>query len=178
MGWGVSLTPWPPLPLGKTRYPLYRRLGGPQVRSGRAKNHVPTGTRSQTVKPVVSRYTDWTTWPTIVIVWFNKYSVAKSKRRVLCDTVAGCDVGKDQFPMPLQNRINWKKANKLWKLCHTNGSKIDFKYMKSVSYIRWFRLVLPGIYVKINQFQPHLVFNAPVLSIEELSIYWPNNERR
>jgi len=28
---------------GKTRYPLYRRLGGLQVRSGGAENLVPTG---------------------------------------------------------------------------------------------------------------------------------------
>jgi hypothetical protein len=30
----VSITPRPPLPPGKTRYPLYRRLGGPRSRSG------------------------------------------------------------------------------------------------------------------------------------------------
>ena len=30
------------LPPGKTRYPFYRRLGGPQGRSGRAENLVPT----------------------------------------------------------------------------------------------------------------------------------------
>ena len=29
------------LPLGKTRYPLYRRLGGPQDRSGRARKISP-----------------------------------------------------------------------------------------------------------------------------------------
>ena len=35
------------LPLGKTRYPLYRRLGGPQVRSGRGRKISPaTGIRS------------------------------------------------------------------------------------------------------------------------------------
>ena len=43
---------------GKTRYPFYRRLGGPQSRSGRVENLIPTGTRSRTVQPVVSRYTD------------------------------------------------------------------------------------------------------------------------
>ena len=43
MGWGDSPTPRPPLPLGKTRYPLYRRLGGPHGRSERAENLVPTG---------------------------------------------------------------------------------------------------------------------------------------
>jgi len=53
------------LPPGKTRYPLYRRLGGPQGRSGRAENLVPTGIRSRTVQPVASRYTDWATRPKI-----------------------------------------------------------------------------------------------------------------
>jgi len=36
------------LPPGKTRYPLYRRLGGPQGRSGRAENLVHTGIRART----------------------------------------------------------------------------------------------------------------------------------
>jgi len=49
------------LPPGKTRYPFYRRLGGPQGRSGRAENLVPTGIRFRTVQPIVSRYTDWAT---------------------------------------------------------------------------------------------------------------------
>jgi len=46
------------LPPGMTRYPFYRRLGGPQGPSGRAENLVPTGIRSRTVQPVVSRYTE------------------------------------------------------------------------------------------------------------------------
>ena len=40
------------LPPGKTRYPLYRRLGVPQGRSGGAENVVPTWIRSLTVQPV------------------------------------------------------------------------------------------------------------------------------
>jgi len=55
---GHTLTP------GKIRYPFYRRLGGPQGRSGRAENLAPTGIRSQAAQPVVSRYTDWATRPT------------------------------------------------------------------------------------------------------------------
>ena len=51
------------LPPGKNRYPFYRRLGGPQSRSGRAEDLVPTGIRSRTVQPVVSRHTDWATRP-------------------------------------------------------------------------------------------------------------------
>ena len=40
------------LPTGKNRYPLYRSLGGPQSRSGRAENLVSTGIRFRTVQPV------------------------------------------------------------------------------------------------------------------------------
>ena len=46
------------LPVGKARYPLYRRLGGPQGRYGRAEYLVPTGIRSRTVQAVFGRYTD------------------------------------------------------------------------------------------------------------------------
>ena len=54
------------LPLGRTRYPLYRRLGVPQGQSSRAVKLVPTGIRFRTVQPVVSRYTNWATRPTHV----------------------------------------------------------------------------------------------------------------
>ena len=51
------------LPPGKTRYPLYMRVGGPQGRSGRAENLAPPEFDPRTVLPVVSRYTDWATRP-------------------------------------------------------------------------------------------------------------------
>ena len=51
------------LPPGKTRYPFYSSVGGPQGRSGRAENLVLTGIRSRTVQPVVSHYTNWATGP-------------------------------------------------------------------------------------------------------------------
>jgi hypothetical protein len=48
------------LPPGMTRYPLYRRLGGPQDRSGRVRKiSPPPGLDPRTVQPVASRYTDW-----------------------------------------------------------------------------------------------------------------------
>jgi len=52
------------LPLGKTWYPFYRRLGGLQGRSGWVENLIPTAIRSRTVQPLVSRYIDWATRPT------------------------------------------------------------------------------------------------------------------
>jgi len=51
----VALTP------GKTRYPLYRRLGGHQGRSGQARKiSPPPGFDPRTVQPVASPYADWT----------------------------------------------------------------------------------------------------------------------
>jgi hypothetical protein len=44
---------------GKTRYQLYRRLGGPQGRCGRVQNiSPPSGFDPRTVQPVASFYTD------------------------------------------------------------------------------------------------------------------------
>jgi len=43
------------LALGETGYRFYRRLGGPQGRSGRAEILVPNGIRSRNVQAVVSR---------------------------------------------------------------------------------------------------------------------------
>jgi len=51
--WVVSSKPRPHfIHPGKTRYPLYRRLGGPKGRSGRAENLVLTEIRSRTVQCV------------------------------------------------------------------------------------------------------------------------------
>ena len=46
------------LPPGRTLYPLYRWLGGPQGRSGGAENLASPGFDPRTVQPVVTRYTD------------------------------------------------------------------------------------------------------------------------
>jgi len=48
----LAARPCRTLPLGYSRYPLYRRLGGPQGRSGRAENLVPIGIRPRTLQPV------------------------------------------------------------------------------------------------------------------------------
>ena len=47
------------LPPGKTRYPMYRRLGGTQGRSGRVRKiSPPPAFDPRTVQPVVSHCTD------------------------------------------------------------------------------------------------------------------------
>ena len=48
------------LPLGKTQYILYRRLGGSHGRSGQVRKiSPPPGFDPRTVQPVASHYTDW-----------------------------------------------------------------------------------------------------------------------
>jgi hypothetical protein len=45
---------------GKSRYPLYRRLGGPQGSSARVRKNSPTpGFDPRIVQPVASRYKNW-----------------------------------------------------------------------------------------------------------------------
>jgi len=63
-GEGSASRPGSTLPPGKTRYPLYRRLCGPQGRSGQVQN-------PRTVQPVGSRYTDYATRPSSEIYIFN-----------------------------------------------------------------------------------------------------------
>jgi len=58
-GEGSASCPGRSLYPGKTRYPLYRRLDGPQDRSGQLrKTSPPPGFDPRTVQPVASRYTD------------------------------------------------------------------------------------------------------------------------
>jgi len=82
---------WSAAPPGKTRYPFYRRLGGPQDWSWRAENLIPNGIRSRNVQPVVSRYTDWATQPThthtyiYIYIYTHTHTYGKAKQ-CLCLT--------------------------------------------------------------------------------------------
>jgi hypothetical protein len=72
-GEGSASRPGRSLPPGKTRYLLYRRLGGPQSRSGQMRKiSPPPGFDLRTVQPLASRYTNYTTWPTYRQVIFIK----------------------------------------------------------------------------------------------------------
>ena len=62
--WGVNVRFRPLFTPRKTRYALYRRLGGPQGRSGQVRKiSPPPGFDPLTVQPVASRYTDWAIGP-------------------------------------------------------------------------------------------------------------------
>ena len=63
-GEGSASRPGRSLAPGKTRYPLYRRVGEPQGRSRQvAKISPPRGFDPRTVRPVARRYTDYATRP-------------------------------------------------------------------------------------------------------------------
>ena len=72
-GEGSASRPGRTLPPGKTRYPLYRRLGGPQGRSGLVRKiSTPPGLDPRTVQSVGSSYTNFASRPTTVISPFFK----------------------------------------------------------------------------------------------------------
>jgi hypothetical protein len=71
-GEGSASRPSHFLPPGKTQYPLYRRLGGPQDQSGQVwKFSPPPGFDPRIVQPVASRYTDYATRPTLSYGVYN-----------------------------------------------------------------------------------------------------------
>jgi hypothetical protein len=79
--WVVSFTPRPLYPQGKSPlYPLDRRLGGPQSRSGRGgeeKNsqHIP-GLEPPIIQPVAQRYTtELSRLPKLNIAPFNSFLI-------------------------------------------------------------------------------------------------------
>jgi len=66
-GEGSASRPGRSLPQERPWYPLYRRLGGPQGRSGQVWKILPLlEFKPQAVQPVASRYTDWATRPTCI----------------------------------------------------------------------------------------------------------------
>jgi hypothetical protein len=70
-GEGSASLPGCSLPAGKTRYPLYRRLGETHRWSGQVQKILPPpGFDPQTVQPVASRYTHYATRPNLTAVEF------------------------------------------------------------------------------------------------------------
>ena len=100
------------LPPGKTRYPLYRRLGGTQGQSGRAENLAPPGFDPRTVQPVVSRYTDWATRP-IGLIYTLGISVQSHSHVVVSRTPARW---QDKQIHRLMRRFEFNHKMCTWKL--------------------------------------------------------------
>jgi hypothetical protein len=95
------------LPPVKTRYPLYRRLGGPQGRSGQVRKISPPPVFDpRTVLPVVSHYTDWATRPTRTsVLYMYVYIFAIFQNAV---SNSGCMVLKDKMTSNNELECMWK----------------------------------------------------------------------
>jgi hypothetical protein len=80
--------------------PLYRRLGGPQGRSGQVqKISPPLGFDPRTVQPLASRYTNYATQPTLDTV-----VPSNSHTSILSPTTVGQENlvrGKCLYPSPI-----------------------------------------------------------------------------
>ena len=82
-GEGSASRPGRSSPPGKTQYPLYRRLAGPQGRSGQVRKiSPPRGFDPRTVQPVASRYTDLATRPTLCLILGEKSKIRSSSLRL------------------------------------------------------------------------------------------------
>ena len=107
------------LNLGKTRYPFYRRLGGPQGRSGRVESLVHTGIRSRTVQPVVSRYTDRATRPTARCIWKDNIKVNHQEMGSKAfDCINLAEPGNNGAMLCPINAKNWKSLGSIrfWRM--------------------------------------------------------------
>jgi len=89
-GEGSASRPGRSLPPGKTRYTLYRRLGGAQGRSGQVRKILPLpGFDPRNVQPVASRYIDWATRPTqwvFITKYFSGNQIRKYEMGRVCGT--------------------------------------------------------------------------------------------
>ena len=101
-GEGSASRPGRSLPPGKTRYPLYRRLGGPQGWSGQVRTiSPPPGFDPRTVQSVASRYTDDATRSTWIRRQnFISHSACTCMRKPLyfqCVALASCAANSAKF---------------------------------------------------------------------------------
>jgi len=97
---GSASRPGCSLPPGKTQYPLYRRLGGPQGRSGQVRKiSPPPGFDPWTIQPIGSLYTDYATQPTLhTVVSSNSHTSIPSPTTVGQENLVK---GKCLYPSPI-----------------------------------------------------------------------------
>jgi hypothetical protein len=108
----VSFTPRPLYPRGnRPRYPLYRRLGGPQSRSerhGEEKNLASAGNRTPAVQPVAI--------PILILMrrvfLLCLFSTSSIRRSVVCQKITNVSVEPTASIFRVR-RVLWE-----WKKCY------------------------------------------------------------
>ena len=150
------------LPPGKNRHPFYRRLGGSQVRSGRAENLAPTGirslnhpARSQSLIPTelpgpLLNISMVIKWRIITLarhterVWATKFSchilVGKHQQKkhlsLCCSAVITC-VSSSEISTLTQQRTSMRcmtiTTNSDWS--HSSAALTNWSFFSSSSYL-------------------------------------------
>ena len=134
------------LPPGKTRYPLYRRLGGAGL-DGCGKSRPPPGFDPLTVQSVASRYTDWAIpaanlsnncnftlhGTTCLKELFFFLRAAKGVwRRVCCKFQSTCII--NHLPFPCFTLLPWRWRQKYSPTRWEPRTKVqDFTLQKTVT---------------------------------------------
>jgi len=126
-GEGSASRPGHSLPLGKTQYPLYRRLGGPQDRSWQVRKiSPPPRFDPRIVRLVASRYTDYATRSTKGSVWYsgNKKELPVPRNCMFC-----CVKSRQYFKTPGTRDcwlLCWAFRSAGWRLFLPKSYKFSF----------------------------------------------------
>jgi hypothetical protein len=135
------------LPPGKTRYPLYRRLGGPQGRSGRVRKiSPPKGFDPRTVQPVVSRYTDWAARPTRSNCYCQKISTYASCWETQANTreLSCIETAWIFWDAKLIRIIHVAFQKTEPEFISSNFRGMLFEYVKDIFFRNWGMLIVQG----------------------------------
>ena len=116
-GWVVSSTPRPKFTPGKDPVPILQEAGWAPGSVGRAENLVPTGFRSRTVQPVVSRYTEWATRPTLKSEWPTQYHVVAKILRVHLEHCEGLPALQSKNRSCWRNGKSWVVFQEVQRFC-------------------------------------------------------------
>jgi hypothetical protein len=132
-------------PPGKTQYPVYRRLGGPQGRSGRMRKILPSPRFDvRTVQPVASRYTDWAIpaldnrgtstsikiWPSdsrplLTLRWLNpRLNGDRPSLLSVCACSAPHHVSRRQLTVPLRDT----RSSSMTSVCNESAFLVTFHF--------------------------------------------------
>jgi hypothetical protein len=134
------------LHLGKIRYPLYRRLGGPQGRSGWLwKILLPTGFDPWTIQPAVSHFTDCAVLAPILFYDISEFwGPDEQKHQCGCSSTEECD-RKFVCPSLIKQSgllwLHWEKG----ALLHHFETALDKFHICSVHLD-----IIKSLYIQLN----------------------------
>ena len=129
---------------GKTRYPLFGRLGGPQARSGWVRKiSPPPGFDPRSDQPVASRYTDWAIpAPTITKGIRNSPTIYKNKIEKSTGCIFHFPVQKQESPSKWRDWFFTDIFSVQYEQTFTDSEHFFFEH--SILYLtQWYLYQLP-----------------------------------